>query len=201
MKKYQEKHGQSPHNNDKIGRFNLKFLKPQVFLPFLVSGIFFQETGILEGKFENLLSLTKNRWSSKIYLITSNPSNLVMAMKQGFNGIPIVPFTKFDEHDFELNILENYLLKLRLFKDYTKKNIEDFGYLLDIIMDDENRVARRTQNQSKSDRAIQDFLSPFLRPESHSSGLNMLMLENISFSKDYSRRHNSISIKNDAQSL
>ena len=59
-----------------------------------------------------------------------------------------MPYTKFDEHDFELNILENYLLKLRLFKDYTKKNIEDFGYLLDIRLEDENKVAsRRLQNQ------------------------------------------------------
>ena len=37
---------------------------------------------------------------------------------------------KFDTDDFELNIIENYLIKLQHFKDYKSKNFNDFGILM-----------------------------------------------------------------------
>ena len=50
-------------------------------------------------------------------------------MEQGFSGIPVTQYMKFEE-DFQLKIVENYLIKLQLYKDSESKNYKDFGILL-----------------------------------------------------------------------
>ena len=53
-------------------------------------------------------------------------------MDNGFCIIPITPFQdNVDEEDIQLNLVENYLLKLRYFNDMKSKNNIDFGYLKD----------------------------------------------------------------------
>ena len=51
-------------------------------------------------------------------------------MHQGFCGIPISKFEGDEENDFELNLVENYLIKLHYNKDSFQKNRQDFGILL-----------------------------------------------------------------------
>ena len=62
-------------------------------------------------------------------MMTSTPKRLVSAMEQGFSGIPVTQYMKFEE-DFQLKIVENYLIKLQLYKDSESKNYKDFGILL-----------------------------------------------------------------------
>jgi hypothetical protein len=58
--------------------------------------------------------LTKNREKDNIIFISSNPLRIVAAIKQGFQTIPIVQFESSNQQDFQLNLVENYILKVRL---------------------------------------------------------------------------------------
>ena len=64
----------------------------------------------LNGYVENYHILMKNRQKERIYVLSSNTFRLVTAMHQGFQAIPITKFN--DENDYQLNIVENYLIKL-----------------------------------------------------------------------------------------
>lgn len=50
-------------------------------------------------------------------------------MDQGFCGIPVLRYQKFDDSDFQLRLIENYIIKNQYFIDYKSKNINDFGIL------------------------------------------------------------------------
>jgi hypothetical protein len=50
-------------------------------------------------------------------------------MDAGFCAIPVVKFQAFMQSDYQLNLLENYLVKLKYSKDMKAKNQRDFGYL------------------------------------------------------------------------
>ena len=78
---------------------------------------------------ENLYCLTHNRENTNIFLLTSNQKRLVAAMDQGFCGIPVLKYQKFDNDDFQLRLIENYLIKHQYFIDAKSKNINDFGIL------------------------------------------------------------------------
>jgi len=54
----------------------------------------------LNEHLENFHILTKNRRPSNIFYLSGNPARLVAAMDQGFCGIPISQFMKFNENDF-----------------------------------------------------------------------------------------------------
>jgi hypothetical protein len=82
----------------------------------------------IDRQAENLLLLLCSRRRSNIFLLTSNPFSLVTAMDQGFCGIPITPFSH-EVEDIQLNILENYLIKLIRSTDLGQTNINDFGLL------------------------------------------------------------------------
>lgn len=92
----------------------------------MVSENFYLNVPKLSESFENLETLTKNRKPERIFLMSSNASRLVMAIKQGFCVIPVTPFKSFNFDDFELNIAENYLIKLKYFKECKHKNCKDF---------------------------------------------------------------------------
>ena len=79
---------------------------------------------------ENLQVLRGFRHKHQIFLITSHKASLVAAMQQGFCGIPVTKYVQFDDQDFQLRILEFYLIQLQFQKDTLAKNINDFGYLL-----------------------------------------------------------------------
>ena len=79
---------------------------------------------------ENLHILTLNRDPSQIFILNSNKVRLISCMDQGFCGIPILEFQKFDKQDIQLRIVENYLIKLQYFKDTKSKNMNDFGIIL-----------------------------------------------------------------------
>ena len=90
--------------------------------------VYFDE---IDEHVENLFILLKNRVPKNIFFITCNYMSLVIAMHLGFCGIPITKFNKYDEDDFQLNLLEHYLLKLHLHKNMFGKNLSDFGYMLE----------------------------------------------------------------------
>ena len=52
-----------------------------------------------------------------------------MGMDSGFCAIPVIKFQCFMQNDYQLNLLENYLVKLKYSKDMKAKNQIDFGYL------------------------------------------------------------------------
>jgi len=62
---------------------------------------------------ENLEVLTRFRSNEKIYLLSSNPLKIVAAVSQGFSVIPVTPFQNLNENDYQLNLVEHYLLKIR----------------------------------------------------------------------------------------
>lgn len=55
-------------------------------------------------------------------------------MDLGFCAIPIIKYQMiYMMDDFQLNLLENYLHKLKYSKDVKYKNQKDFGYLSQIV--------------------------------------------------------------------
>jgi hypothetical protein len=77
----------------------------------------------------NLQLLATNRRAADIFLITSNQFRIVHCMDSGFCAIPVVKFQCFMQSDYQLNLLENYLVKLKYSKEMKTKNQNDFGYL------------------------------------------------------------------------
>lgn len=78
---------------------------------------------------ENLLLLTLNRQKHNIFLLSSNPFSVTVAMDQGYCAIPVTRFQNPNRKDYQLNLVENYLLKLRYSKNMKSKNDIDFGFL------------------------------------------------------------------------
>ena len=116
---------------DRIGRFKPKLLKKQMYFQFMIcqkNYCYFEE---INEYIENFHILMKNRKASRIYFLTSNIMRLVAAMKQGFRGIPISKFDSTDDDDFQLNLIENYLIKLHYNKAlYQDEEYFDFKILL-----------------------------------------------------------------------
>ena len=54
-----------------------------------------------------LNSLLKNRVAAQVYFISASSLRIVAATNQGYCVIPVSAFNK--EHDFVLNLVENYL--------------------------------------------------------------------------------------------
>ena len=82
---------------------------------------------------ENLFVLTKNRLKENFILISSNPFRTVAAMKCGFFVLPVIPFESFYRDDFQLSLLEHYILKIRHLKDMKKRLKNDFKFLVQKI--------------------------------------------------------------------
>ena len=57
--------------------------------------------------------LQKYRHKDNLIVISSDPFSIVAAMHQGYQTVPIIQFESFLRSDFQLNLVENYLLKLR----------------------------------------------------------------------------------------
>jgi hypothetical protein len=99
---------------------------------------------------ENLFVLTGNRKDSNIFLVSGNHFNLVLAKDIGFCIIPIVPFVRSNQQDVELNMVENYLLKLRYAKDMKGKNDIDFG-----VLTIKNKVRKHQKDKHRDEECKQ----------------------------------------------
>ena len=88
--------------------------------------VYFEE---LDQHLENLDLLQGDRKRHEIFFVSSDKLKIVAAMERGYCGIPVTKYVKFDELDYQLNILEYYLIKLQYNKDTLTKNINDFGIL------------------------------------------------------------------------
>ena len=96
----------------------------------------------------NLFVLTKNRLKENFILISSNPFRTVAAMKCGFFVLPVIPFESFYRDDFQLSLLEHYILKIRHLKDMKKRLKNDFKFLVQKI---EKKHPNVPQQVSKKD--------------------------------------------------
>ena len=84
---------------------------------------------------ENLLLMTQNRKPNHIFLISSNQLRLIAAKESGFCAIPIMQYQQnMVDDDKQLNLVENYLIKLRYSNDMMYKNNIDFGFLTRKLM-------------------------------------------------------------------
>lgn len=83
----------------------------------------------IDEHLENLFLLTDNRNISDIFLISSNQFRIITAIEHSFCAIPVTKFQCFMQSDFQLNLVDNYLVKLKFSKDMKAKNQIDFGYL------------------------------------------------------------------------
>jgi len=54
--------------------------------------------------------LLKNRLKDNIIFISSDSFKLIIAKSQDFFGLPLIPFEEFYNNDFQLLLLESYLL-------------------------------------------------------------------------------------------
>lgn len=91
-------------------------------------------------------------------IISSDPIILVSSMDQGFCSIPITSFFKHDNDDIMLNLLENYLIKLRFYKDTKAKNINDFGNIMQIrVADDHDESEKMDHQLSENDHSEVPF--------------------------------------------
>ena len=50
-------------------------------------------------------------------------------MDAGFCAIPVIKFQAFMQSDYQLNLLENYLTRLKFSNNMEAKNKKDFGFL------------------------------------------------------------------------
>jgi len=78
---------------------------------------------------ENLEVLSKNRLKVDIIFISSNPFNISYAIRNGYYTIPIIQYENFIKNDFQLCLLENYILIIRHLKDMRKRMKTDFLFL------------------------------------------------------------------------
>ena len=70
---------------------------------------------------ENLQLLLRNRTRQDIIVLSSNPLRVVAAIHQGFVTIPIIPQDVVLRSDFQLKLVEQYLIHLN----FTKSNIRN----------------------------------------------------------------------------
>lgn len=107
-----------------------KQIEPKIFFQFLICDNNYINVPQYRVKVENLFLMTSNRKPGNIFLLTSNHFRIVCSKECGFCVIPITQFLcNNDQADIQLNLVENYLLKLRYTNDMKSKNNIDFGYL------------------------------------------------------------------------
>ena len=57
--------------------------------------------------------LTKNRLKNQIIFLSSKPMNIVAALMQGYQTIPIIQYDEHKKDDFQLNLIEHFFLKIK----------------------------------------------------------------------------------------
>jgi len=74
--------------------------------------------------------LTKNRHKENLIFISSNPFRIIAAIKAGYLTIPVIQFEVSYQEDYQLCLVEHYILKIRHLKDMKKRLREDFKFLV-----------------------------------------------------------------------
>jgi hypothetical protein len=59
---------------------------------------------------ENFRIFLSNRKKEDLIFISSNPFRIVVAKSQKIFAVPVLPFENFYRDDFQLSLLENYML-------------------------------------------------------------------------------------------
>ena len=62
--------------------------------------------------------------------MSSDPFRIITAIQSGISTIPIIQYETFYRDDFQLNLVENYILKLRHYKNLHQKLIQDYKFLV-----------------------------------------------------------------------
>ena len=99
----------------------------------------------------NLSLLTSNRKASNIFLLSSNPMNIVTAKECGFCVLPTSQFINDGPPDIELSLIEIYLLKYRYISKAKMKNNIDFSYLA--VSNNQLLLLEKNQSNLVSDQA------------------------------------------------
>lgn len=107
-----------------------KLPEPKVYFQYLIHNELYTEFKEQGWIIENLQCLLSNRRRSNIFFISANPLRIIAAMTQGFCTIPLLQYELFYKDDYQLSLLEHYVLKIRHLKNCKSKLIEDFHYLL-----------------------------------------------------------------------
>ena len=102
-------------------------METKIFFYHLMSCSNYQKVPELNEQVENLFLLTQNRKKENIYILSPQKLSLVSAINFGFCAIPVSHFLTHD--DFQLNLVEKYLLTLKYYKDTKSKNSLDFNFL------------------------------------------------------------------------
>ena len=79
---------------------------------------------------ENLLVLTKNRRKDNLIFISSNPARIMAAVRGGFLAVPVLQYEVFYRDDFQLSLVEHYILKIRHLRDMKTRLRNDFRFLV-----------------------------------------------------------------------
>ena len=104
-------------------------IEPKNFFQFLICNDNYTYIREVNEHIENLFVMTGNRKKGDIFLVSSKHFSIVVAKDCRFSVIPISKFLSSIKDDFQLNLVENYLLKLRYTSDMKAKNDIDFGFL------------------------------------------------------------------------
>jgi hypothetical protein len=78
----------------------------------------------------NLLLLTANRDKRSVIYVSAEPFSICCAINLGFLVIPLLEYIYVDRNDFQLNLIENYILKNRHLKGMTSKFKLDFQFII-----------------------------------------------------------------------
>jgi hypothetical protein len=95
---------------------------------------------------ENLLILLNNRNKDKLIFISQNPISLVSAINQDFLTIPMVKYETFHGDDFQLALVENYMVTLKLSKNVPTKIINDFKFLVQKV---DKQILKKNQSSDQ----------------------------------------------------
>ena len=73
--------------------------------------------------------LTWHRSKQNCILMSSNPFRIVVAKSLGFPVLPVVPFEISCSQDFQLNLIEHFILSNIYLKTISRKLLTEFSFL------------------------------------------------------------------------
>jgi len=105
---------------------------------------------------ENLLLLTKNRKKEDLIYISSNPFRIITALNDGYLTIPLIQYECQGRSEYQLCLLENYIMKHRHLKDMRARIREDFKFLMNKAQKQSSSgIGNQAQLNASSNDSIQ----------------------------------------------
>ena len=74
--------------------------------------------------------LLKNRLKNNLIFVSSHPFMIISSINQGFCTVPMIQYESFYRDDFQLNLVENYILKIRHHNNMYQRVVDDFKFLV-----------------------------------------------------------------------